>query len=85
MNPEPFYPITALHKDDLRQLFRDSETGHIPAAINRQIESLTDADMQHIASKMADAFCNCCYWEALKAIFTSYSLAAEAGGAGGAA
>lgn len=29
------------------------------------IASLSDSDMERIASKMADAYCDCCFWIAL--------------------
>ena len=73
MKSERFYPITWLHKDDLRQLFRDRRHGKLPAKIRRKIDALSDADMEYLASKLANALCDCCYWEALEAIFDAYS------------
>jgi len=77
MRQERFYPITALHKDDLRDLFRNPTTGKLPNKLSRRIDALSDAEMQHIASKLADAFCNCCYWTALREIFLQYSSAGD--------
>lgn len=72
-----FYPITSLHRDDLRNIFRNRETGEVPAGIARRINDLTDEDMRYLASKMADVFCNCCCWDALKELFLSYAPAVE--------
>ena len=77
MRDEPFYPITSLHKDDLRDLLQNHLTGELPEEIARRIDALSNDDMKHIASKLADAFFNCCYWEALKDIFLAYSSAEE--------
>lgn len=32
------------------------------------IESLDDEDMEHIVSKMADAYCECCFWAVLETL-----------------
>jgi hypothetical protein len=71
MTSERFYPITSVCKDDFRYVFLDGN-GKLPVPIARQIDKLTDADMGYIASKLADAFFECCYWEALEAIFLDY-------------
>jgi len=81
MTKERFYPITSLHKDDLRHLFRDAATGKLPLLISRAIDALTHEDMKDIASKLADQFCNCCYWDVLEEIFEDISSPSEGCGA----
>jgi hypothetical protein len=78
MTCEPFYPITSLRKDDLRELFRDARKGEPPARVCRRIDALSEADIRYMAGKLAEVFCNCCYWDALLAIFEAYSPMAEA-------
>jgi hypothetical protein len=81
MKNERSYPITSLHKDDLRDLYRDARTDKVPAEILRKINALSDADMRRIASKLADAFCNCCYWDALRVFFEACSPMEDFGSA----
>ena len=73
MRKEKFYPVTSVHKGDLRGLFKDRRKGKLLAKIRRQTENFSDADMQCMASRLADALWNCCYRRALEAIFIAYS------------
>ena len=59
----PYYEITSVSKDDLEQAGFSEE----------QIALLDDSDMERIASKMADAYCDNCYWIDLP-IITEYVL-----------
>lgn len=77
---ERFYPITSLHKNDLRELFRDSDTEAVPAWVGKRIDTLTDGDMEYLAEKLAEVFCNCCYWEGLRAMFLDNFCPAEGEG-----
>ena len=51
------FKITSICREDLRDQFSDEE-----------IETLTDADMKHIASKMVDAYCENSFWIDMKII-----------------
>ena len=51
------FPITSVCRADLQERFTQE-----------QIDSLDDADMEHIASKMADAYCDEAFWIDLKII-----------------
>ena len=77
MKNEKYYPITALHKDDLRNLFLDDSTDRVPAKILRKINALSDREMEWIASKLSDAFCDCCYYVVLEDIFKTHWLAKD--------
>lgn len=49
------FNITAVCREDLTRFMSKKK------AVN-----VSDEDMEHIATKMADGFCNCCYWELLE-------------------
>lgn len=49
------FPITSVCREDITNYL--TKKGAL---------RLTDAQMKRIASKMADIFCDCCYWEALE-------------------
>jgi hypothetical protein len=42
---------------------REDMTDHF---LQTDIDLLTDEDMEWIARKMGDSFCDCCYWNALE-------------------
>ena len=52
-NQQESFKITSLSRDDFKS------EGYDPS-------QLTDAEMERIASKMADAYCECCFWVALR-------------------
>ncbi len=43
---------------------REDLIGHFS---QKEIDTLTDNEMEYVARKMGDSFCNCCYWDALEA------------------
>jgi hypothetical protein len=65
---EGFFEITSVCKDDLRETFKGNKE-----ALKR-IDKMTKADMKYLASKMADAYVEDCFWEDLKIIFESRFL-----------
>lgn len=65
---EGFFPITSICKDDLRGTFKGNKEAL------KKIDEMDEGDMTHLASKMADSYCNCCYWESLEAQFESRFL-----------
>jgi hypothetical protein len=69
-----FYPITSLHKDDIRAEYERVKNKKKKARIMRKIDQLTDVDMEHITRKMADSWCDNGYWDALTIIFEDYYL-----------
>ncbi len=58
-----FYPITSVCKDDLIQTFVDDSDAQ------EAIKEMDEGDMQTLASKMADDYCDQLYWDSLKVIF----------------
>lgn len=57
------YTITSVCKDDLRGIFKDNTE-----ALKR-IEDMTDDEMEYLARKLADDYCNQLYWDSLRIIF----------------
>ena len=57
-----FYQITSVCKDDLIQAFVDD------AQAKKVIKKMDEGDMQTLASKMADDYCDQLYWDSLKVI-----------------
>jgi len=57
------FPVTYLSKDDIIHAFHNNPEVKIIAT------NLDDADMKHLASKLADEYCDQLYWESLKTIF----------------
>jgi len=51
------FPITSVCREDLRRFFSQEE-----------IENFDDGDMEYLASKMSDAYCDCGYWDDLEII-----------------
>lgn len=59
---EPYYKITSMCKADMREVFKNQ-----PENL-KKVEQLTDAQMEYIASKMADDYINQLYWSSLEII-----------------
>lgn len=55
------FPITSITRVDLQEAGFTDE----------QIQTLTDADMEAIASKMEDMYCDGAYWEDLRIVATT--------------
>ena len=65
-NSEGMFPITSVCKDDMRELFEQHEDDvDLPLKLE-MIKKFTEEDMKWLASKMADAYCNCCFWDVLE-------------------
>ena len=58
-----YFVITRLHKDDLRGIFKDD-----PKKL-KVIDKMEDYEMELLARKLADDYCNQLYWNSLKIIF----------------
>lgn len=70
---DKFYPITSLHKDDIRSLQTQNKNGDIiPKFSKSSIDKLTDNDMEQIASKLANDYCEQLYWSSLEIIVEIY-------------
>ena len=53
------FPITSVCREDL-------------VGEGFDVSNVSDDDMTTLASKMADAYCDCCFWDALKVIAEEY-------------
>lgn len=53
-----YFEITSLSREDLSEIIPNTE----------EREAIGDSDMIHLASKMADDYCNQMYWESLRLI-----------------
>lgn len=47
--------IENMKGDDLKDIF-----------LHREARKITDHEMKWLASKLADGFCNCCFWDILE-------------------
>ena len=65
---EEFFNITSMSKDDLRKEFSDDKE-----ALNK-IDELGEGEMEYLASKMDDSYCECCFWISLRSNFESRFL-----------
>ena len=52
---EGYFPITSVHRDDLESKGFD-------------VKRISDSDMEELADKMADDYCEQIYWESLEII-----------------
>ena len=68
-----YYHITSLSKDDIAEIIRERSPEYFKGKKRKALkvlESLDDATMEHIASKLADALIeNGGYWETLEELF----------------
>ena len=72
---EEFYPITSVCKDDIRGAFREDEKDKLRLIfIEKKINELSEDDMKYLAKKMADDYCDCCFWISLKERFKDLFL-----------
>ena len=62
MDDRKFFHITSVCRDDVEQEFREEMGAKKAKAFAK---GLTDTEMRWIADKMADAYCDCCFWTAL--------------------
>ena len=59
---QEFFPITSVCKDDILHIFRDD------VQAQEEIKKMDDGDMDTLASKLADDYCDQLYWDSLKTI-----------------
>ena len=69
MTRQKFYPITSLCKQDIIYAFADLDSGKTKPEVINAVNNLTEADMNRIASRMADAYLEHSFWSDLKLIF----------------
>jgi len=57
------FPVTYLSKDDIIHAFPEN------FEVKTIVQTMDDADMKHLASKLGDDYCEQLFWESLKIIF----------------
>jgi len=60
------FSITSICKADILDAFKEYDNFDI---VKKRVEELDDADMKHLASKMADDYLEQLYWDSLRIIF----------------
>lgn len=65
---QKYYPIISLSKEDLEEEFDGDEEAL------KKIKALTPQNMEYLASKLADDYCEQLYWSSLRYIFESRFL-----------
>ena len=60
------FPITCISKADIINTFKGRPNFE---KIKARVESLSDSEMEYLASKMADDYCNQLFWSSLEIIF----------------
>ena len=67
----PGYVITSVCKADIIQAYEDIEAEDMDL-VKRRVNELDENNMTYIAKKMADAYCECCFWSSLRDRFECY-------------
>ncbi|SLM30857.1 hypothetical protein MTBBW1_2500006 [Desulfamplus magnetovallimortis] len=62
-NEKMFFTITSISKEDIIHAFNEDEH------VKKIVEAMDDSDMETLASKMADDYCEQLFWSSLKIIF----------------
>jgi len=68
---EKYYQITSLHKKDIIKAFEDTKHEE---TVKQKVSEMTDEDMENLAGKLADDYCEQLFWNSLKIIFESKHL-----------
>ena len=71
-----FFPITSVSRDDIVQAFEETD---MQEQVKQRVEKLDDSEMEYLASKMADDYCEQLFWDSLRTIFELRFLEEAAG------
>lgn len=75
-----FYNITSICKDDIIKAFEDIKADELKLlSIKKKVEYFDGRLMKWIASRMAEEYLECCYWDTLRAIVENYLLESKNG------
>ena len=70
MNTHKMFPVTSVCIEDIIQMIEDNndmeEDDLRKVFLIKKAKELEENDMKWIAGKLADGFCNCCFWDILK-------------------
>jgi len=64
-----YFPITSLHRDDIKQAYCETDNYEMMCKI---ADSMEDHEMENLASKMADDYCEQLFWDSLTVIFEDH-------------
>ena len=71
-NKKEYFPITSLHRDDIKQVAIESMDPIFQSTIERIIDNITDEQMQTFADELGEAYMDLGYWEVIEEITISY-------------
>ena len=61
-----FFPITSVSKEDIIHAFQNTDIADL---VKERVVKMDDGEMNKLASKMADDYCNQMFWNSLRIIF----------------
>ncbi len=71
---QKYYVITRLCKEDILNSFEGYSDDAVVAKVKARLKTMTKNEMEYLASKMADDYCNQLYWDSARTIFTDRFL-----------
>ena len=63
---QKMFPITSVCKEDIIRAFEGSD---LLEHVKERIEKMDNSEMDFLANKMADDYCNQLFWDSLRIIF----------------
>lgn len=66
VSTKKFFPITSVSKEDIIHAFQNTD---IAEPVKEIVAKMDDGEMNELASKMADDYCNQMFWNSLRIIF----------------
>ena len=61
-----FFPITSVSKEDIIHAFQNTDIADL---VKERVVNMDDGEMNKLASKMADDYCEQMFWNSLRIIF----------------
>ena len=61
-----FFPITSVSKEDIIHAFQNTDIADL---VKERVVKMDDGEMNKLASKMADDYCEQMFWNSLRIIF----------------
>lgn len=67
MNTHKMFDVTSVCIDDVIEMIDDGNEDELKKVLLiKRAKKLNKDEMSWIAKKLADGFCNCCFWDILK-------------------
>lgn len=64
-----YFPISRLHRDDIKHLYEDNSNYE---KICDSVDNLSDQEMEYIARKLGDDYCEQLFWTSLQLIYEEH-------------